>query len=153
MTNVFVSAAYRMTPTMTAQTDTAAAFPSSLVTLQSKYDFEATVSRLKAALAAHGVTLFADIDQSAAATKAGASLRPTRLLLFGNPKAGTPVMEANPHAALELPLKAVVWEDSGSAVWVDYQDVTATLELDYKVDANLIAPLKLMPTLLSGALA
>ena len=59
----------------------------------------------------------------------------------------------DPHAALELPLKAVVWEDAGSGVWVDYQDVTTTLELDYKVDANQIAPLKPMPALLSGALA
>lgn len=138
---------------MTAPTDTAAALPSSVVTLQSKYDFEATVSRLKAALDARGVTLFADIDQSEAAAKAGVSLRPTRLLLFGNPKAGTPVMEANPHAALELPLRAVVWEDVGRGVWVDYQDVTATLEKDYKVDANLIAGLKQMPALLRGALA
>lgn len=146
-------ATYRMTHTMTARTDAAAASPSSVVTFQSKYDFEATVSRLKAALAAHGVTLFADIDQSAAAAQAGTSLRPTRLLLFGNPKAGTPVMEANPHAALELPLKVVVWEDAGSGVWVDYQDVTTTLELDYKVDAKQIAPLKQMPILLSGALA
>jgi uncharacterized protein (DUF302 family) len=146
-------ATYRMTHTMTARTDAAAASPSSVVTFQSKYDFEATVSRLKAALAAHGVTLFADIDQSAAAAQAGTSLRPTRLLLFGNPKAGTPVMETNPHAALELPLKVVVWEDAGSGVWVDYQDVTTTLELDYKVDAKQIAPLKQMPILLSGALA
>ena len=138
---------------MTARTDAAAAFPSSVVTLQSKYAFETTISRLKAALAAHGVTLFADIDQSAAAARAGMSLRPTRLLLFGNPKAGTPVMEANPHAALELPLRAVVWEDPGSRVWVDYQDVTSTLEQNYKVDANLIAPLTQVPTLLSGALA
>ncbi|HEV7832077.1 MAG TPA: DUF302 domain-containing protein [Caballeronia sp.] len=138
---------------MTARTDAGAAFPSSVVKFQSKYDFEATVARLKAALAARGITLFADIDQSAAAAEAGMSLRPTRLLLFGNPKTGTPVMEANPHAALELPLKAVVWEEAGSGVWVDYQDVTTTLESDYKVDANPIAPLKQMPMLLSGALA
>jgi uncharacterized protein (DUF302 family) len=92
---------------MPEQTDTAAPCPSSVVTLQSKYDFEATVTRIKTALAERGVTLFADIDQSDAAAKSGISLRPTRLLLFGNPKAGTPVMEANPHAALELPLKAV----------------------------------------------
>jgi uncharacterized protein (DUF302 family) len=142
-----------MTHTMTERTDSAAAFPPSVVTMRSKYDFEATVTRLKAALAARGVTLFADIDQSAAAAQAGTSLRPTRLLLFGNPKAGTPVMETNPHAALELPLKVVVWEDAGSGVWVDYQDVTTTLELDYKVDAKQIAPLKQMPILLSGALA
>jgi uncharacterized protein (DUF302 family) len=137
---------------MTERADTAAAAPLSVVTLQSKYGFDATVSRLKEALAARGVTLFADIDQSDAAAKAGTSLRPTRLLLFGNPKAGTPVMEANPHAALELPLRAVVWEDPQSGVWVDYQDVTTTLELDYKVDANMIAPFRQMPTLLKGVL-
>jgi uncharacterized protein (DUF302 family) len=142
-----------MTHTMTEHTDASAESPSSVVTLQSKYDFDATVTRLKVALAAHGVTLFADVDQSAAAAEAGTSLRPTRLLLFGNPRAGTPVMETNPHAALELPLRAVVWEDHGGVVRVDYQDVTTTLERDYKVDAKLIAPLKQMPILLSGALS
>jgi uncharacterized protein (DUF302 family) len=142
-----------MAHTMTARTDTSAEFPSTVVTLQSNHDFEATVSRLKAALAAHGVTLFAEIDQSAAAADAGMPLRPTRLFLFGNPKAGTPVMEANPHAALELPLRAVVWQDSEKTVWVDYQDVTTTLERDYKVDEKLIAPLRKMPALLRDALA
>jgi uncharacterized protein (DUF302 family) len=133
---------------MTAQAEHSAELPSSVVTLQSKYDFQTTVSRLKAALTAHGVTLFAEIDQSAAAVGAGMALRPTRLFLFGNPKAGTPVMEANPHAALELPLKAVVWEDGQHVVHVDYQDVTATLGRDYKVDPQLYAALKQTPGLL-----
>jgi uncharacterized protein (DUF302 family) len=62
-------------------------------------------------------------------------------------------MEANPHAALELPLRAVVWEDSEKTVWVDHQDVTTTLERDYKVDEKLIAPLRKMPALLIDALA
>ena len=137
-----------MTHAMTAQAETFAQRPSSVLTLQSKYDFQTTVSRLKAALSSHGITLFADIDQSSAATTAGLSLRPTRLFLFGNPKAGTPVMAANPHAALELPLKAVVWEDSEHGVHVDYQDVTTTLGSDYKVDPQVLAPLTQTPALL-----
>ena len=133
---------------MTALADASSERPSSLVTLQSKYDFQTTVSRLKAALTAHGVTLFADIDQSAAAAEAGMTLRPTRVFLFGNPKAGTPVMEANPHAALELPLRAVVWEDGQRVVHMDYQDVTTALGRDYKIDPQCYAPLQQTPALL-----
>lgn len=133
---------------MTVQADACSEFPSSVISLQSKYDFVTTVSRLKDALSARDVTLFAEIDQSAAAAQAGMTLRPTKLFLFGNPKAGTPVMNANPHAALELPLKAVVWEDDQKNVYVDYQDVTATLERDYKIDAQRIAPLKQTPVML-----
>ena len=133
---------------MTAQAETSAERPSSVLTLQSNYDFQTTVSRLKAALASRGVTLFADIDQSAAATGAGLSLRPTRLFLFGNPKAGTPVMAANPHAALELPFKAVIWEDAEHGVHLDYQDVTTTLGSDYNINAQTIEPLQHTPALL-----
>jgi uncharacterized protein (DUF302 family) len=139
---------YCTSQTMTAQAETAAERPSSVLTLESKYDFQATVSRLKEVLASRGVTLFADIDQSAAATDAGMALRPTRLFLFGNPKSGTPVMAANAHAALELPLKAVVWEDVGHRVHVDYQDVTTTLGMDYGIDSQTLAPLQQIPALL-----
>jgi uncharacterized protein (DUF302 family) len=74
--------------------------------------------------------------------------RPTRLFLFGNPKGGNPIMESNPHAALELPLRAVVWEDAQHRVHVDYQDVTQVLESRYGIPANLCAPLKQVPALL-----
>jgi uncharacterized protein (DUF302 family) len=136
-----------MVPIMTAQAETPDALPPSLVTMQSRYDFATTVARLKEALAARGITLFADIDQSAAAVQAGTSLRPTRFLLFGNPKSGTPIMAASPHAALELPLKAVVWEDEQQHVHIDYQDVTRTLA-QYQVSAQLLAPMQPMPALL-----
>ncbi|MDQ7976928.1 DUF302 domain-containing protein [Paraburkholderia sp. SARCC-3016] len=132
---------------MTARADTPDASPASLVTLQSRYDFATTVARLRDTLAARGLTLFADIDQSEAAAGVGMPLRPTRLLLFGNPKAGTPVMAARPHAALELPLRAVVWEDADRHVHIDYQDVTKTL-VAYGVDAALLAPLQPVPALL-----
>lgn len=136
-----------MEPVMTARADTPDVSPASLITLHSQYDFATTVTRLRDTLAARGITLFADIDQSAAAAGVGMPLRPTRLFLFGNPKAGTPVMVAHPHAALELPLKAVVWEDADRHVHIDYQDVTKTLTA-YGVDAALLAPLQPVPALL-----
>ncbi|QYD73844.1 DUF302 domain-containing protein [Paraburkholderia edwinii] len=132
---------------MTARADTPDTMPASLVTLSSQYDFATTVTRLRDTLAARGLTLFADIDQSEAAAGVGMPLRPTRLFLFGNPKSGTPVMAAYPHAALELPLKAVVWEDADRHVHIDYQDVTKTL-VAYHVDAPLLAPLQQVPALL-----
>jgi uncharacterized protein (DUF302 family) len=138
---------YSMEPVMTARADTPDAMPASLVTLPSQYDFATTVTRLRDTLAARGLTLFADIDQSEAAAGVGMPLRPTRLFLFGNPKSGTPVMAAYPHAALELPLRAVVWEDADRHVHIDYQDVTKTLAA-YHVDAPLLAPLQQVPALL-----
>jgi uncharacterized protein (DUF302 family) len=127
-----------------------APMPPSVITLASSHDFETTVSRLKDVLQARNITLFADIDQSAAATAAGTSLRPTRLLLFGNPKAGTPIMQLNPHAALELPLRAVVWEDEAQRVYLDYLDVTQVLGTEYGIDAAQYAPLSAMPKLLQA---
>ncbi len=131
----------------TAQAETPDALPSSLITVQSRYDFATTVARLKETLAARGMTLFADVDQSDAASRVGMSLRPTRLFLFGNPKAGTPIMAASPHAALELPLRAVVWEDGQQRVYIDYQDVTQALA-QYHVDPQALVPLQQAPALL-----
>ncbi|TDN59162.1 uncharacterized protein (DUF302 family) [Paraburkholderia sp. BL10I2N1] len=136
-----------MVPAVT-HAETTSTLPGSVTTIQSRYDFQTTVSRLKENLAAHGVTLFADIDQSSAAVQAGTTLRPTRLFLFGNPKAGTPIMQRNPHAALQLPLRAVIWEDDQHGVHVDYQDVTQELANGYGIAANLYAPLKQVPTIL-----
>jgi uncharacterized protein (DUF302 family) len=85
----------------------------------SGYAFGETIERLKGAIAANGNTLFAQIDQSEAAERAGLRLRPTTLLIFGNPKAGTALMDAFPLAALDLPLKCLVWENDG-AVSVAY---------------------------------
>jgi uncharacterized protein (DUF302 family) len=132
---------------MVSKSDTATTLPPQVISLQSRYDFPTTISRLKDALGAREITVFAEIDQRAAAEQAGTTLRPTRLILFGNPTAGTPVMAGDPHAALELPLRAVVWEDEQHEVHMDYQDVTATLA-QYGVAPALLAPLKQMPKLL-----
>jgi uncharacterized protein (DUF302 family) len=81
---------------------------------QSRYPYAETVKRLSNAIADGGNAIFATIDQAAAAASVGASLRPTSLIVFGNPKGGTPLMEAFPLVALELPLKLLVWEERGA---------------------------------------
>jgi uncharacterized protein (DUF302 family) len=86
--------------------------PLAIVT-QSAYGFAATIERLRSAIESAGNTVFALIDQAAAAEGAGTALRPTVLLIFGNPKGGTPLMDAWPLAGLELPLKLLIWEEGG----------------------------------------
>src|SRR5690348_13655494 len=79
-----------------------------------------TVQRLESSLRAHGLIIFGRIDHSGEAEKAGLTMRPTQVVIFGSPKAGTPVMVAAPTVAIDLPLKALVWEDAGGAVWLSY---------------------------------
>jgi uncharacterized protein (DUF302 family) len=79
-----------------------------------------TVARLKEMLAAKGVTLFALVDHSGEAERAGLRMRPTKLLIFGNPKAGTPPMQAAPSLAIDLPLKILVWEDTEGKTQISY---------------------------------
>ena len=91
-----------------------------LVDIPSNHSVEETVEKLKGILQAKGITLFALVDHSGEAGKAGMQMRPTRLLIFGNPKAGTPVMLAAPSSAIDLPLKILIWEDAQEKVWVTY---------------------------------
>jgi uncharacterized protein (DUF302 family) len=79
-----------------------------------------TIQRLSALLKSKGVAIFALIDHSGEAEKAGLRMRPTQLLIFGNPKGGTPLMLAAPSTAIDLPLKALVWEDADGKVWLSY---------------------------------
>jgi uncharacterized protein (DUF302 family) len=83
-----------------------------------------TVERLKSILQAKGVTLFAIIDHSGEAEKAGMTMPPTKLLIFGNPKSGTPLMLAAPTSAIDLPLKILVWKDADENVWISYNSPT-----------------------------
>ena len=96
---------------------------SDLVTLPGAPGAAETVERLKALLAQKGIELFADIDHAAGARKVGLSLRPTRLLVFGNPKAGTPLMQGRQTIGLDLPLRVLVWEDEAGKVWLTYRRV------------------------------
>ena len=93
---------------------------SGIITQPSQHSVEQTVQKLKALLHAKGVTLFALVDHSGEAAKIGMTLPPTKLLIFGNPKAGTPVMLAAPSVAIDLPLKILVWEDGQGRVWLSY---------------------------------
>jgi uncharacterized protein (DUF302 family) len=86
----------------------------------SNHSVDQTIEKLKGILQAKGVTLFALVDHSAEAEKAGLNMRPTKLLIFGSPKAGTPLMLAAPSVAIDLPLKLLVWEDRAEKVWISY---------------------------------
>ena len=89
-----------------------------IVNTASNHSVDETVAKLKDILEAKGVKLFALVDHSGEAEKAGTPMRPTKLLIFGNPKAGTPLMLASPSSALDLPLKLLVWEDADRRVWI-----------------------------------
>src|SRR5262249_28138696 len=91
-----------------------------IVTLPSNHSVDQTVEKLKAILQARGVTLFALIDHSGEAGKEGMKMRPKKLVIFGSPKAGTPLMLAAPSSAIDLPLKILVWQEDEGRVWLSY---------------------------------
>jgi uncharacterized protein (DUF302 family) len=110
---------------MTAQHDTNGQPPdlrrgeaNGIISLTSPFSFAETLERLRRAIQTHGLTLFATIDHSGEAARAGLSMRPTALLIFGSPTAGTPPMVASPLLALDLPLKALVWQATDEHVWL-----------------------------------
>src|SRR5579872_2833168 len=94
-----------------------------LTTIASAYSVAETIDRLIAAITPLGLNVFARIDHAEAA-KVGMPLRPTQLLLFGNPKGGTPLMQDKQTAGIDLPLKALAWEDSGGKVWLSYNEAS-----------------------------
>lgn len=91
-----------------------------IITIPGHHSVDETVAKLKGILQAKGVTLFAFVDHSGEAEKVGMKMPSTKLLIFGSPKAGTPLMLAAPSIALDLPLKILVWEDDTRKVWVSY---------------------------------
>jgi uncharacterized protein (DUF302 family) len=93
-----------------------------LVTLASAYSVKETIDRLEAAAKAKDLTVFARIDHAAGAAAANLSLRPTELLIFGNAQGGTPLMQAAQTIGIDLPLKALAWEDATGKVWLSYND-------------------------------
>jgi uncharacterized protein (DUF302 family) len=88
--------------------------------LSSPHPVEETLARLQAAVTAKGLRVLASIDHSGDAAAAGLEMRPTKLLIFGNAKAGTPLMIAAPTLGIDLPLKALIWEDTDGRVWLSY---------------------------------
>jgi uncharacterized protein (DUF302 family) len=93
-----------------------------LTTLKSSYGPKETMDRLETEVKVKGLTVFARINHAAGAAEVGLSLRPTELLIFGNAKGGTPLMQSNQTVGIDLPLKVLVWEDASGNTWLSYND-------------------------------
>ena len=93
-----------------------------LITLSSSHGPKDTMDRLAAEITARGMTIFARVDHAAGAADAGLSLRPTELMIFGNAKGGTPLMQSDQTIGIDLPLKALVWQDASGRTWLSYND-------------------------------
>ncbi len=119
------------------------------VHLRSVHPVRVTVDRLQRALEARGVMIFARIDQQAAARAAGLEMTPTELLIFGDPRVGTPLMVRHPSLALDLPLKALGWEDAAGVSWLSYN------AFEYLAERHglEVVPFKPVETLLRQAAA
>jgi uncharacterized protein (DUF302 family) len=96
--------------------------PRGLTTIRSRFGPEDTMNRFEAEVRARGMSAFAHIDHAGAAAAAGLSLRPTELLIFGNARGGTPLMESIQTTGIDLPLKVLVWQDASGITWLSYND-------------------------------
>jgi len=121
-----------------------------LVTIPAHHSVDQTVQKIKALLEAKGVKLFAIIDHSGEAAKAGMQMPPTKLVIFGSPKAGTPLMIASPSLAIDLPLKILVSEDAAGKVWISY-NTPAYLQSRHNVPPDLINNLAVIDSLAAAA--
>lgn len=122
-----------------------------LQTVRSAVGVDEAVARIERAVTAAGMKVFARIDQAAEARAAGLSMRPAVVILFGNPKAGTPLMVARPTVAIDLPLKALVWQDERGATWLTY-NLPALLVRRHGLDEALADKLSPAGALLQRAL-
>jgi uncharacterized protein (DUF302 family) len=122
-----------------------------IINQPSPYSVNEVIDRLVTVLQAKGITVFARIDQKAEAEKAGLSLLPIQLLLFGSPKAGTPLMVAEPTIALDLPLKIVAWEATDGQVWLSYNDIHY-LQQRFSLSNELIKNIDVIAPLIHQAL-
>lgn len=122
-----------------------------IVTRQSPHSIEQTLRRIEDAVTGHGLTLFAHIDHSGEAARAGLTMQSAHVIIFGNPKAGTPLMIASPLLALDLPLKALVWQDGDGRVWVSYNS-THYLAERFTIPPNLTKNIAGAEMLIAGAL-
>jgi len=123
-----------------------------IVRVASAHTVAETVARLESLLRERGVLIFARIDFSADAARAGLTMRPEQMLIFGNPRAGTPLMQAQPLAGLDLPLKALIFEDEGGKAWVAWNDPQYVIRrhgLPVALAANLAAVVPLIEQALS----
>ena len=123
-----------------------------IITLASSYPVKETINRLENLLRTKGATIFARIDQQAAARQAGLEMPATELLLFGNPKAGTALMLAKPLSGLDLPLKVLGWQDKDGKSWLSYNSF-GYLQQRFALPDDLIHPIAAVEGLISAAVA
>ena len=121
-----------------------------IISIPSNHSVDETVEKLKGILQAKGVTLFAIVDHSGGAEKLGMKMHPTKLLIFGNPKAGTPIMLAAPTSAIDLPLKILIWEDAQGKVWVTYNS-PVYLQERHSLPTELLQNIEVVKTLAAKA--
>lgn len=129
---------------------TADAAGNGIVSVPSNHSVDQTVEKLATILKSKGVTLFAVVDHSGEAEKVGMKMRPTKLLIFGNPKAGTPLMLAAPSIAIDLPLKILVWEDAQGKAWLSYNS-PEFLAQRYGLPHELLQNIAVVATLAAAA--
>jgi uncharacterized protein (DUF302 family) len=120
-----------------------------LIKVQSSHAPADTMERLVAEVRAKGLTVFARIDHAAGAKEVGLALRPTELVIFGNAKGGTPLMQSNQEIGIDLPLKALVWQDASGGTWISYND-PAWLAKRHGLGHEVEPPVKAMTALLSA---
>jgi uncharacterized protein (DUF302 family) len=120
-----------------------------MVHLASSHSFSETLDRLESTLRTRGIAEFARIDHSGEAAKVGLKMHPTQVVIFGSPKAGTPLMVAAPTLAIDLPLKALVWEDAGGKVWVSY-NTAEYLKQRHGIPDELVANIAVIGPLLQS---
>jgi uncharacterized protein (DUF302 family) len=123
-----------------------------MVHLASPYSITETLKRLDSVLLSRGLAVFARVDHSGEAEKIGMKIHPTQLIIFGSPKAGTPVMVASPTLAIDLPLKALVWEDAGGKVWLSYNSAVY-LKQRHNIPDDLVKNLAVVDPLLQSVVA
>jgi Uncharacterized conserved protein len=126
--------------------------PNGLITHPSPYTVPETLDRLEAILRTKNITIFARVDHSGEAAKVGLTMPPTQLLIFGNPKGGTPIMVAAPLAAIDLPLKALAWQDADGKVWISIND-PHYLQGRYALSDDLLKPINGTEALILQAIA
>jgi len=121
-----------------------------IVAIPSAHTVDHTVEKFQAILQSKGVKLFALIDHSGEAEKVGMRMKPTKLLIFGNPKAGTPMMLNAPSIAIDLPLKVLVWEDADAKAWISYNS-PAYLQSRHGLPQELLQNIAVIEALASAA--
>jgi uncharacterized protein (DUF302 family) len=122
-----------------------------IISKPSKYSVPETLHRLETILTAKGIKVFALVDHSGEAEKAGLKMPPTQLLIFGNPKGGTPVMLAAPTSSIDIPWKALAWQDAGGQVWLSYNDA-AYIQQRYGLSEDVVKPLAGLAAVIEQAL-